>query len=192
MYSPLWKITHQSPLVLCTPPFEKPLFWVGAYFGVGVYLGKYDKPFWKIKKMYIFQDETSRWANRKSNSLFYRRIAGSRWARSALYTYRNKNNEKKQNYVMEASQVTTGNTHTSKTCRTESHWLLIMPPNTKQQLVNHPIGQVLPVRPYYVVLLNIPPSLSTTLVSMCVFSLLMAISTDLCHSILVLWYFLYW
>ena len=23
MYSPLWKITHQSPSVLCTPPFEK-------------------------------------------------------------------------------------------------------------------------------------------------------------------------
>ena len=23
VYSPLWKITHQSPSVLCTPPFEK-------------------------------------------------------------------------------------------------------------------------------------------------------------------------
>ena len=23
VYSPLWKITHQTPLVLCTPPFEK-------------------------------------------------------------------------------------------------------------------------------------------------------------------------
>ena len=23
MYSPLWKITHQKPLVLCTPPFER-------------------------------------------------------------------------------------------------------------------------------------------------------------------------
>ena len=23
MYSPLWKITHQTPSVLCTPPFEK-------------------------------------------------------------------------------------------------------------------------------------------------------------------------
>ena len=23
MYSPLWKITHQNPSVLCTPPFEK-------------------------------------------------------------------------------------------------------------------------------------------------------------------------
>ena len=25
MYSPLWKITHQKPLVSCTPPFEKSL-----------------------------------------------------------------------------------------------------------------------------------------------------------------------
>ena len=25
MYSPLWKITHQKPSVLCTPPFEKSL-----------------------------------------------------------------------------------------------------------------------------------------------------------------------
>ena len=50
MYSPLWKITHQNPSVLCTPPFEtspikahrfhvlpppfgKSLFLVGAYFG---------------------------------------------------------------------------------------------------------------------------------------------------------------
>ena len=72
VYSPLWKITHQSPSVLCTPPFEKSpitthrfcvlpplknhpsnpigfvysplwksLFLVGAYFGVGVYFGKY-------------------------------------------------------------------------------------------------------------------------------------------------------
>ena len=41
MYSPLWKITHQSPSVLCSPPFEKSLFLVGAYFGVGVYFGKY-------------------------------------------------------------------------------------------------------------------------------------------------------
>ena len=40
VYSPLWKITHQSPSVLCTPPFEKSLFLVGAYFGVGVYFGK--------------------------------------------------------------------------------------------------------------------------------------------------------
>ena len=47
VYSPLWKITHQSPSVLCTPPFEKSLFlvgayfWVGVYIGVGVYFGKY-------------------------------------------------------------------------------------------------------------------------------------------------------
>ena len=41
MYSPLWKITHQNPSVLCTPPFEKSLFLVGAYFGMGVYFGKY-------------------------------------------------------------------------------------------------------------------------------------------------------
>ena len=41
VYSPLWEITHQSPSVLCTPPFEKSLFLVGAYFGVGVYFGKY-------------------------------------------------------------------------------------------------------------------------------------------------------
>ena len=34
--------THPSnPLVLCTPPFEKSLFLVGAYFGVGVCFGKY-------------------------------------------------------------------------------------------------------------------------------------------------------
>ena len=32
MYSPLWKIAHQSPSVLCTPPFEKSLVFVGAYF----------------------------------------------------------------------------------------------------------------------------------------------------------------
>ena len=32
---------HQNPSVLCTPPFEKSLFLVGAYFGVGVYFGKY-------------------------------------------------------------------------------------------------------------------------------------------------------
>ena len=41
VYFPLWKITHQRPSVLCTPPFEKSLFLVGAYFGVGVYFGKY-------------------------------------------------------------------------------------------------------------------------------------------------------
>ena len=35
---PLWKITHQKPSVLCIPPFEKSLFLVGIYFGVGVYL----------------------------------------------------------------------------------------------------------------------------------------------------------
>ena len=33
--------THQKPLVLCTPPFEKSLSLVGAYFGVGLYFGKY-------------------------------------------------------------------------------------------------------------------------------------------------------
>ena len=41
MYSPLWKITHHNPSVLCTPPFEKALFLMNAYFGMGVYLGKY-------------------------------------------------------------------------------------------------------------------------------------------------------
>ena len=30
-----------NPSVLFTPPFEKSLFLVGAYFGVGVYFGKY-------------------------------------------------------------------------------------------------------------------------------------------------------
>ena len=38
---PLWKITQHNPLVLCTPPCEKITFLVGAYFGVGVYFGKY-------------------------------------------------------------------------------------------------------------------------------------------------------
>ena len=33
--------THQNPLVLCTPPFEKAQFLVGSYFGVGIYFGKY-------------------------------------------------------------------------------------------------------------------------------------------------------
>ena len=32
VYSPLWEITHQNPSVLCTPPFEKSLCLVGAYF----------------------------------------------------------------------------------------------------------------------------------------------------------------
>ena len=32
--------THQNPSVLCTPPCEKSLFLVGAYFGVGVYCGR--------------------------------------------------------------------------------------------------------------------------------------------------------
>ena len=41
MYSPLWRITHQKPSVSCTPPFEKSLFLVDAYFWVGVYFGKY-------------------------------------------------------------------------------------------------------------------------------------------------------
>ena len=55
VYPPLWKITHQKPSVLCTPPFEKSLFLVGAYFGVGVYFGKYgiqndEKMFYKIIK----------------------------------------------------------------------------------------------------------------------------------------------
>ena len=45
VYSPLWKITHQKPSVSCTPPFEKSLFLVGAYFGVGVYFGKYGMAF---------------------------------------------------------------------------------------------------------------------------------------------------
>ena len=30
---PPWKTTHQNPSVLCTPPFEKSLFLLGAYFG---------------------------------------------------------------------------------------------------------------------------------------------------------------
>ena len=46
MYSPLWKITHQKPSVLCTPPFEKWLFLVGVYFGVGVHFGKYGRTLW--------------------------------------------------------------------------------------------------------------------------------------------------
>ena len=33
MWSPLWKITHQKPSVLCTPPFENHCFLVGVYFG---------------------------------------------------------------------------------------------------------------------------------------------------------------
>ena len=37
--------THQNPSVLCTPPFEKSLFLVGAFFGVGVYFGKYGMSF---------------------------------------------------------------------------------------------------------------------------------------------------
>ena len=41
MYSPLGKITHQTPSVSCTPPFEKSLFLVGDYFGVGAYFDKY-------------------------------------------------------------------------------------------------------------------------------------------------------
>ena len=41
VYSPLWKVTHPNLSVLCTPLFEKSLFVVGAYFGVGVYFGKY-------------------------------------------------------------------------------------------------------------------------------------------------------
>ena len=32
---------HQNPSVLCTPPCEKSLFWVGAFFGVSVHFGKY-------------------------------------------------------------------------------------------------------------------------------------------------------
>ena len=38
---PLWEIIHHTPSILCTPPFEKSLVLVGAYFGVGVYFGKY-------------------------------------------------------------------------------------------------------------------------------------------------------
>ena len=48
MYSPLWKITHQSPSVLCTPPFEKSRFLEatisgggGHYLGGGYQFGKY-------------------------------------------------------------------------------------------------------------------------------------------------------
>ena len=41
VYSPLWKIIRQKPSVLCTPPFEKSRFVVGAYIGVGVYFDKY-------------------------------------------------------------------------------------------------------------------------------------------------------
>ena len=44
MYSPLWKITHQRPSVLCTPPFEKWLFLVSVCFG------KYGRRrFWNIR-----------------------------------------------------------------------------------------------------------------------------------------------
>ena len=38
---PFEKSLIKKPLVLCTPPFEKLLFLVDAYFGVGVYFGKY-------------------------------------------------------------------------------------------------------------------------------------------------------
>ena len=41
MYSPLGKITHQNSSVSCTPLFDNITFLVGAYSGVGVYLGKY-------------------------------------------------------------------------------------------------------------------------------------------------------
>ena len=41
VYSPLWKVTHQNSSVLCTPPFEKSLFLMGAYLGVGVYFSEY-------------------------------------------------------------------------------------------------------------------------------------------------------
>ena len=37
VYSPLWKIIHQKPSVLCTPPFEKSLFLVDLFFRVGKY-----------------------------------------------------------------------------------------------------------------------------------------------------------
>ena len=33
-------ITYKNPSVLCTPPFEKWLFLVDVYFGVGAYFGK--------------------------------------------------------------------------------------------------------------------------------------------------------
>ena len=39
VYSPLWKITHQNSSVLCSPPFEKSLFLMGAYFGWAFILG---------------------------------------------------------------------------------------------------------------------------------------------------------
>ena len=38
---PFEKSPTRTPSVLCTPPFEKSLFLVGAYFGEGVYFGKY-------------------------------------------------------------------------------------------------------------------------------------------------------
>ena len=38
---PFEKSPSKSPLVLCSPPLWKSLFFVGAYFGVGVYFGKY-------------------------------------------------------------------------------------------------------------------------------------------------------
>ena len=58
VYSPLWKITHQDPSVLCTPPFEKSLFLVGAYNGMGVYFGKYDMP---INAPGAISNHTAKW-----------------------------------------------------------------------------------------------------------------------------------
>ena len=51
MYSPLWKMTHQSPLVSCTPPFEKSLFG-GRLFQVGASFRKYGLLFMPIFRLW--------------------------------------------------------------------------------------------------------------------------------------------
>ena len=61
VYSSLWKITHQKPSVLCTPPFEKSLFLVGAYFGVSVSFGKYGKFIlnFHVRRAFVVQSNTA-------------------------------------------------------------------------------------------------------------------------------------
>ena len=123
MYSPLWKITHQKPSVLCTSPFEtspikghrfyvlpplrnhsskaigfmyspfeKSLFLVGAYIGVGVYFGKYGN--------YVYMDEC--WKEFRCNQTvegsiilrffpeIYRRLScGTWWSTRSSWRSRN-------------------------------------------------------------------------------------------------------
>ena len=52
--------------VLCTPPFEKSLFLVGAYFGVGVYFGKYGTLFFpgEAKGFVVNQSEVANMVQR--------------------------------------------------------------------------------------------------------------------------------